>query len=563
MDVATVERWARDQGVTDEQFQAFYDDALTLAGSRLLQTAYREHYPAPTELRRGCDNHWSLETGTDLVIRVPVAPPLPFGRLEATGLPQTRAASGGQTIRTAASFLHALRIAWRDAHCPFDRLAKDFENSLANLVLNRAMFACRPADAPMVEPSFGGHNYYPFPALRDEVSLEEIITCSHISGDQTALPLIVLRKHRFVSVEQDDEAACFHSWSGLPTADWLPGMLPLHPWQVRKSDVFKSARIAGLVELLPEKVAATPLASQRTCRIGLTGYDLKLPIDVTLTGERRLLYPANALNAPVVSALVKAVHRSIGSDSIGFQYDVASLAFPDDVIGSHLAAIVRSPLPARADINVVPALMLWSAPHLAEELLQLEKGGAAVDFFRGYCRLVMRDPVEWHAQWGISFEPHLQNSLIEIHAGRPVRLLLRDLDATILDPERVPALLREHGLNLPIERWDVMPTVADGGRRLLHSLFYAHLGEVSAFLIQRFAVEPSALADCVDKVWGELLQSHTGATRRRIVELRELANPVKRLLALRMQRSMDMSWATVEPPEPVEEIRRRGTRGFS
>ena len=49
-------------------------------------------------------------------------------------------------------------------------------------------------------------------------------------------------------------------------------------------------------EIAPQEAA--PL-----CRILATGYDVKLPVDATLTGEHRLLYRLNRENAPLVSAL--------------------------------------------------------------------------------------------------------------------------------------------------------------------------------------------------------------------------------------------------------------------
>ena len=89
---------------------------------------------------------------------------------------------------------------------------------------------------------------------------------------------------------------------------------------------------------------AIPLASQRTCRILRTGFDVKLPVAVTLTGEDRLLYPLNRANATAFSSLAAILLRASGRNTLDFQYDLASIAHADPVIGMHLAAIIRAPV---------------------------------------------------------------------------------------------------------------------------------------------------------------------------------------------------------------------------
>jgi len=48
--------------------------------------------------------------------------------------------------------------------------------------------------------------------------------------------------------------------------------------------------------------------------------------------------------------------------------------------------------------------------------------------------VLMRGMVHFYARWGMAFEPHLQNVYVALRDGMPSRMILRDLDSTILDP---------------------------------------------------------------------------------------------------------------------------------
>lgn len=285
-----------------------------------------------------------------------------------------------------------------------------------------------------------------------------------------------------------------------------------------------------------------PLASQRTCRLLATGYDVKLPIDVTLTGERRLLYESHVLNAPIVSALALNLLRVGGPATLGLQPDVASIAYADLEMGRHLAAIVRAPVSRRHDEMVVPAVLLWGDAKLAGAFLRARDRTSAHDGFLAYCRVLMQGPVEFHARWGMSFEPHLQNSLIRIRDGLPCGLVLRDLDGTILDSTRVPALLRANGLELPLDHWEEMPDIVRGGQRLLHCLLYSHLGQVMLRYAVTDQLDIETMEGCIERVWQELVTSHVGVTRRRIEELRDEPSRPKSLLTARIERSMALAF---------------------
>jgi len=511
--------------------------------SRLLQAIYREDHAPHSALRQDGAGRWSLDLGRPPALRAPVSGPLPFRRLEVMGFPWTTSAGRRRTLRTPQSFLHALRRCLEASEIirHFRPLVEDFKNSFANLVLNRLLGQGLDARAQAIEPAYDGHHYYPFPALRIGPSLAQVVDCSHLCREPIDLPMAAVRPCRFDSANFGDHRACFRAWSGLDAPRGADVVIPLHPWQIKLSPIVAELLERGWITILDERLKAVPLASQRTCRLVATGFDVKLPIDVTLTAEHRLLFPLNRANAPVVSVLARLFLEAGGESSLDFQYDVASMAHADSRIGTHLSAIVRSPVPQRAGEVVVPAVNLWSGARQAQTLLDLHHPEQAYEFFRAYCRVLMRGPIDFYARWGMAFEPHVQNVYVALRDGVPSRMILRDLDGTILDPVRIRPVVRENRLRLAPVTWQHMPSFAIGGQRLVHAMLYGHLGEVMSYLVRSARADLAKLGAVVEDTWGELIAAAASTASRWLVdELRAQSNVVKPMLQIRLARSMQI-----------------------
>jgi siderophore synthetase component len=195
-------------------------------------------------------------------------------------------------------------------------------------------------------------------------------------------------------------------------------------------------------------------------------------------------------------------------------------------------------VPQRPDDTVVPALNLWSRRSGAHTLLNLRGPAQVYEFFRAYCRVLMRGPIEFYARWGMAFEPHLQNVHIALRGGEPSRIVLRDLDSTILDAARVRPALRKHGLAVAAGTWRHMPSIETGGRRLTQAMLYGHLGPVMSYLVCRARVDLAKLAGAVDDTWDELIaDASSPSVRRAMCELRATSNTVKAALHTRLARS--------------------------
>lgn len=485
MKLAEVRRWARRRGIAAARFRHVYEGALLHVTSRVVQAIYRESrllLPMPARL-------------------------LPFRRLEVTALPSR--------VRTSAAVLALLKRSLANTAYGrrFAALRHDFENSVANVVLNRLL----GPSARSLEPAYQGHQYWPFPALRVGPSLEQVLACSHLARRPVVLPLMKVDDCRLVCARFGSYATFQRAWSGLKGE----ALIPVHPWQLELSPVVRELIARKMAFVSKKSLQMIPLASQRTCRILATGYDVKLPVDATLTGEHRLLYRLNLENAPLVSALAEDLLRESGLRTLGFQSDVAAIFHRQ--FGSHLGAIVRPPVKARAGERLIPAINLWSGRHEARALLKR----VPIDkFFRRYCRVLMEGPVLFYARWGMAFEPHLQNVYVGLRDGLPARIVLRDLDNSILDPRRVRRRLSALGEPAK-DTWRHMPPHRDGGRRLVQAMLYGHLGEVMWRLSEDHAADADELLAIV---WRQL-------ERFGVPQLRAWANSVKTTLRTRLARA--------------------------
>jgi len=535
-----VRQWAGERRIGRTRLARACEAAFLVAVSRLLQGIYREGHAPHAALWQSDAGRWFLDLGREPMLRAPVSGPLPFRRLELTGFPWTIVAGRRRLLRSTRAFLNALRPCLETSELArhFHRLVADFDNSFANLVLNRLIRQRLDAGAQAVEPVYEGHHYYPFPALRLGPSLQQVVECSNLCREAIDLALVAARPCLFDSTAYADHRACFRAWAGLSLPRNAGVVIPLHPWQLELSPVVRELLKRRWIAMLDLRLKAIPLASQRTCRILRTGFDVKLPIAATLTGEDRLLYPLNRANATAFSALARILLRASGESTLDFQCDVASMAHAEPLIGMHLAVIVRAPVCRRAGEIVIPALNLWCGLRQARTLLELRRPEHAYEFFRVYCRVLMRGVVDFYARWGMAFEPHLQNVYVALRDGMPSRMILRDLDSTILDPVRIRPVARANGVRLAPGTWQHMPDFATGGRRLAHAMMYGHLGEVMSYLARAAPVDLARLSAAVEDTWDELIaQAPSPASRRRVRDLRVQADTVGAVLWRRITRA--------------------------
>lgn len=543
MKLQDVRLWASGRGFSASDFRQVHDGALLHVISRLFQAIHRES--RITRLWQDSRGRWHLDVGRGPILRVPASGPLPFRRVETIGSPWIVGQGKRRRIDTVGAFLGALRrcLAGSEYSRVFSALRADFENSIANVVLNRLIGGVLGETGRSIEPAYQGHQYYPFPALRVGPTLSQVLECSHLCPEPVDLPLLEIGDCRLVSVAFSSYEACLRSWSGLPAEPGTAALLPVHPWHLRLSPVVRELLAKKLAKLFRGKIEAIPLASQRTCQVVRTGFDVKLPVDATLTGERRLLYRLNCENAPLISVLAKRLLDVDSCRTIDFQEDLASIFQKEPALAPHLSAIIRSPVQTQPGESVVPAINLWAGRCEAQVLLQSADSVRIEEFFHWYCRALMTGPVQYCSQWGMAFEPHLQNVYVAMRDGLPRRIVLRDLDATILDARRIRPILRDLGLDLAQDTWRAMPAFEVGSKRLVQAMLFGHLGEVMWRLTQSTGINLDKLVSIVEDTWSNLITcAPSTCARRSVQELRGWSDAVKATLRTRLTRSTTMEF---------------------
>ena len=506
MTLRAVRQWAGERRISQARLVHAYEAAFLVAVSRLLQAIFREGHAPHAGLWQSDAGQWFLDLGLEPMLRAPVSGPLPFRRIELTGYPWKIVAGRRRLLRSTRAFLNALRPCVEPSELAqhFDRLIADFDNSFANLVMNRLIAERLDAGAQAIEPVYEGHHYYPFPALRLGLSLRQVVECSNLCRDAIDLTLVAAGPCLFDSAVYADHRACFRAWAGIPLPRNADVVIPLHPWQLELSPVVHELLKRRWITVLDRRLEAVPLASQRTCRILGSGFDIKLPVAVTLTGEERLLYPLNRANATAFSSLASILLRASRESTLDFQCDVASIAHSEPFIGTHLAVIVRAPVCARAAETIVPALNLWCGPRQARRYWTSVVGSTCTcsSASTAACSCAAWS-TSMHGGHGLRTTP--AKVYVALRDGMPSRVILRDLDSTILDPLRIRPVARANGVRLAPGTWKHMPDFANGGRRLAHAMMYGHLGQVMSYLTEAAQADLARLSAAVEDTWDELI----------------------------------------------------------
>jgi siderophore synthetase component len=273
-----------------------------------------------------------------------------------------------------------------------------------------------------------------------------------------------------------------------------------------------------------------------------TGFDLKLPVNATLTGELRLLYRgelqrrSGGFRAPPSGCFARAGGRPSTSGGRRF-----GLSF-----GAHAVAPFerdhRSPVQAKAGKSSYRRSISGRTTRGARALLQSADVARIEEFFNRYCRALMEGPVQFCSQWGMAFEPHLQNVYVAIRDGLPSRIVLRTwtLPCSIRNAFGLP--YATWALELPESTWR-HAGFEIGGKRLVQAMLFGHLGEVMWCLTQRDGIGSEKLVSIVEDTWSDLVaRAPSAAARKSVKELRGWSDAVKATLHTRLTRSTTMKF---------------------
>lgn len=250
-----------------------------------------------------------------------------------------------------------------------------------------------------------------------------------------------------------DPAAMHFAEALLREGDYR--LLPCHPWQARyllgQPDIAMLVRDGAVISLGPQGEQVWPTSSVRTVWLPAQQLFLKLSLNIRITNFVRNNpdeQVARALDASMALGLLPEarlrqdhfrVLREIGSET---------LKVPSQELRAACAVVYREAMPVgeTRELHLVAALLEESALGALplQDVVRRAAGGAAPDadlverWWARYLDVTLVPMLELFADYGISLEAHLQNSLIAFEDGWPRRGYARDMEGTSISRQRFP-----------------------------------------------------------------------------------------------------------------------------
>ncbi|HEY9898947.1 MAG TPA: IucA/IucC family protein [Pantanalinema sp.] len=302
-------------------------------------------------------------------------------------------------------------------------------------------------------------------------------------------------------------------------------LIPVHPWQHDRKlpSMYAEALASGAIVTLD--VPALPTRALMSFRSlapiqhrGEGKHHLKTCVDVQLTGAVRIITPQSIHNGPALSALLGEIQACEGGfdgrfvvleEEAGICYvdrnpalteqarhaSSKSLAAlfrenPEDHVGPGEIALAGSSLIARSPISARP-VVVEAIEAFARAEGHLDPEAAAIAFVRRYAEIALPGFLTLMSRYGVSMEGHLQNSVVVLKDGAPVRLVVRDLGGVRVLLER----LERRGLTVAFhpESATVTRDVEALRNKLSYPVFQNHLGEVIAAIHRALGPREEAL----------------------------------------------------------------------
>ncbi|WBB90272.1 IucA/IucC family protein [Verrucosispora sp. WMMC514] len=318
----------------------------------------------------------------------------------------------------------------------------------------------------------------------------------------------------------------------LDPPDAPPGhhLLPVHPWQL---DLMPPTdpRVRGLG---PAGVPVRPTASVRTLYAPSVDLFLKTSLHVRITNCLRKNARYELTGAV---ALTRFLDRVPLPARVGLLrepgYRTVDLPGADEAYGTILRTGLREHL--RADERVVLAAALAATPLAVPD---------PFDWWRAYVDLLVPGVLRLWLRHGVVHEAHLQNVLVVLDRdGRPVRLILRDLEGTKLDLGRLPAWPDE------VPRQSAY-TPAQAVQRVVYCLFVNHLAGLAGALADGHpGIEPRLWRTVRETVEATYAQLGEPAELLALLDGAPLA--AKANLLVRWHRAADQQAPYVAVPNPL------------
>ncbi len=214
-------------------------------------------------------------------------------------------------------------------------------------------------------------------------------------------------------------------------------LLPAHPWEAGYLSRAAAELFAGgdVVDLGPDGAPVTPTTSVRTVYRAGWPYMLKFSLHARVTNSMRVSLPKE-LERAVEAARLSQTHVGFAARRIAPRFailhDPAYLRIPGEDGFSVL--LRQNRWPGATDVTALTVLCqdhpFGGRSRLSNIIAFLAEGArkdeVAREWFRGYCEAVVVSLVRLYLDLGLCFEPHQQNTLLELRSGWPERCVVRD-----------------------------------------------------------------------------------------------------------------------------------------
>jgi L-2,3-diaminopropanoate---citrate ligase len=282
---------------------------------------------------------------------------------------------------------------------------------------------------------------------------------------------------------------------------WLPdelaaqapvgyALLPAHPWQARYllglPSVAALVAAGDLVALGPRGPEVYATSSVRT--VCAPGFETtwKLPLHVRITNFVRTNPIEHVRRATDASALIANLVGSRPHDGFGVLLETGYRTLDPDVVGEALAADVavlfrQHPFARNGEAPRVLAGLLedGSDGEIPELVCCVREAGDVSQWLRAFLDISLRPLLTLFARDGLSFEAHVQNSLLCTDGGWPTRFWVRDMEGASASRQR---LARNGTLDaLPADS-PALYDDAEGWLRLRYHAVTNQLGHVVSVL---------------------------------------------------------------------------------
>ncbi|KAK6509773.1 hypothetical protein TWF481_004503 [Arthrobotrys musiformis] len=377
------------------------------------------------------------------------------------------------------------------------------------------------ADAARYGPEFGSKFGLRFVAVAKDYVEAEDGTCGKISEISRVNPIQDTGIDAFNSALNDCYKDTLEDLRreliriGKRPDDFV--LIPVHPHQLDNAipKLHAEALAREIVIPLQSSLPAHPLMSYRTFAVKgreTRGLHIKTALEVQLTGAIRGISSASARNAPRMSRLLARIIAgdtdlqrtdSAGRELFIPERALAAVAFKES--RRSLAAILRDDIEndMGEDEVALPVASFFARSPLTGNpvLLDLitELGTTKTAWLRALVEVCVPPCLIFLSRYGISLEPHPQNTAIILRKGWPSRMHVRDFGGARILPSR----LAKHGLSIELDAATglvISSSSEDEGTATLRAkLFYPLFGNNLAEVIATLAKEDKTVES---ELWG-------------------------------------------------------------